>query len=397
MDSDRAETSERARRLFPLLVGVYFAGGLITSMVSLLVPRLKLLLGLDYAQALSVHLAYYTSYLLFAAPIAVLTIRAGYLRAVTAGLAVMAIASLMLAAANGQRSFAGVLAALLALSSGVTFLQIAGNAVTTAIVPPERFAERLTLLQGFNSLGTVLGPLTGAWFLLGHYEGPVLPNIPFLASALALALLAFGFAGARHALPRLAAADAPALARLPVLLAAGRMRAGMAAIFVYVGAEVTIGTLAISYLMLPRSIGVSALAAGRLVSLYWAGAMIGRFAGAAMLRRIGAARLLLWAAGGAMLLVAGAIGLHGMGGAVAILAIGLCNSVMFPTIYALALPDGQEDTPLAAMLLCMAVVGGAIVPMVAGIVADAAGLATSLIVPGLCYLAIGGFALYRRP
>jgi FHS family L-fucose permease-like MFS transporter len=308
------------------------------------------------------------------------------------------VACVAFAIAHANRHFPTVLLSLLMLSSGVTFLQIAGNAVTTRIASAQDMVWRFTLLQGFNSLGTVLGPLIGAWFLLGRFSGPLVPNLPFLISAVALAIMGLGFLARRDALPREKRRETPPLARLPVLLASPRMLAGTAAIFAYVGAEVTIGTLAISYLMQPGSIGVSPLAAGRLVSLYWAGAMIGRFAGAAMLRSIAPARLLAAVAIGAALLVCAAIGLPGLVGAIAILSVGLCNAVMFPTIYALALPDAEEDVPLAAMLLCMAVVGGAIVPVLTGFLADRIGLVDALILPGACYIAILGFALYRwRP
>jgi FHS family L-fucose permease-like MFS transporter len=175
------------------------------------------------------------------------------------------------------------------------------------------------------------------------------------------------------------------------------MQAGVIAIFAYVGAEVTIGTLAVGYLMLPNTIGAGAVAAGRLVSLYWGGAMVGRFAGSWLLRHIPAARLLSLAACGALLLLAVVIGVGGIAGAMAILAVGLCNSVMFPLGYTLAMPEDEADAPLASMLLCMAVVGGAVIPMLTGYVADARGLVLSLIIPGACYIVILAFALYRLP
>lgn len=389
----------QAERLFRLLVGVYLGGGLLNAMINLLVPRLRLTLGLDYHQALTVQLAYYSTYLLFALPVALLTVRLGYLRAIAAGLGIMGLGCLLLSAANAARDYPWVLTSLLLLSSGATVLQIAGNAVVTAAGASAGMASRFTLLQAFNSLGTVLGPLIGAWFLLGAAASPIVPAIPFLATGLGLLVLGHGFFRGRNLIPasRAPADGLPGMKRIGHLLGRGPMRGGIVAIFAYVGAEVTIGTLAVSYLMLPTTIGASAVTAGRLVSLYWAGAMVGRFVGSRLLRRIPAAWMLGLAACGALLLLWVSITFAGPAGAVAMLAIGLCHSVMFPLGYALALPEDEADVPLAAMLLCMAVVGGAVIPFLTGYVADARGLMTSLAVPGVCYLIILGFALYRLP
>jgi FHS family L-fucose permease-like MFS transporter len=390
------DTSDEARadRLFLLLIGVYLGGGLLNSTVNLLVPRLRITLGLDYTQALCVHLAYYSSYLVFALPITLWSMRLGYMRAIAAGLATMAAGCLFFVFAQGQRDFALVLAALLVMSSGVTFLQISGNAVTTAFGSSTRMASRFTLLQAFNSFGTVAGPLLASRFLLGQGNAAA-PFLPFAIAAGGLMLLAGAFWGHRRMIAQLSSGR-PAWSRFSVVSATARMRFGALAIFAYVGAEVTIGTLAVNYLMLGDTAGLSAVTAGRLISLYWAGAMVGRFAGAFLVRRIGPAPILIVACGGALALLLVAIGIQGMPGAVALLAIGLCNSVMFPLIYTLALPDDQADAPIAAMLLCMAVVGGAVVPLVTGFAADRVGLPRSFLVPAICYLLIFGFARGRR-
>jgi MFS transporter, FHS family, L-fucose permease len=383
----------RADRLFRLLIGVYLSGGLLNSIITLLVPRLRLTMGLDYTQASWVNFAYYSSYLLFALPIALGTLRLGHMRSIASGLGVMAIGCLLLVAALNGRSYPLVLLSLLVISSGVTFLQISGNAVTTAFGASTAMASRFTLLQAFNSFGTVVGPLVGSWFLLGGVPGRS-PATPFLVGAIALVVLAALFFFHRRLLP-VVTHDGPPWSRLTEVVRQPRILGGIVAIFAYVGAEVTLGTHGVSYLMLPAVTAVSAHVAGRLISLYWAGAMIGRFVGAFAVKRVGTAPLLQSACCGAMVLLLVAILLQGDIGAVAMLAIGLCNSVMFPLTYALALPDAEEDVPLAAMLLCMAVVGGAIVPVVTGMAADRIGLAPSLLVPGLCYGAVFAFGRIR--
>lgn len=383
--------SDRAARLFALMLAVFLGGGLLASCETLLVPRLKLLLGLDYAQALLVQLLYYLGYLLFALPATILTARVGLMRAVALALAVMAMGCLAVAGAQTSLAFGALLVALLLLSSGVTVLQVACNGAMATLGDRGRAAARFTLLQGFNALGTVIGPLIGAWFLLGNGSGAV-ARIPFLGFAAFFALLAVAFAVHRNLLPGTGAAGMPTLTRLRAVARSPRMVRGTVAIFAYVGAEVTIGALAVSYLMLPDRLDAGAVAAGQLVSLYWTSAMIGRFAGAWALRRWPAARLLALASLAALVALAAAMSLGGIVGSIALLSAGLANSIMFPTIYGLAMPAEADDVPTASMLLCMAVVGGAIVPMATGLVADRIGLVAALAVPAVCYAVILQFA-----
>jgi len=381
--------TDRAARLFALMLAVFMGGGLLASCETLLVPRLKLLLGLDYAQALLVQLLYYLGYLLFAWPATILTARIGLMRAVAIALAVMAAGCLSVAAAQTSLAFGAILIALLLLSSGVTILQVACNGAMATLGRRGQATARFTLLQGFNALGTVIGPLAGAWFLLGH-GSEAMARIPFLFFALAFGALALAFAMNRDLLPRSGAIGTPTYARLRGLLRSPRMLRGTIAIFAYVGAEVTIGALAVSYLMLPDRLDAGALTAGRLVSLYWTSAMVGRFAGAWILRRTPAATLLAWASIAAIASLAVAILFSGIAGSIALLAVGLANSIMFPTIYSLAMPSEADDVPTASMLLCMAVVGGAIVSMATGLVADRVGLVDALVLPAACY----GIILY---
>ena len=388
--------SDRAARLFTLMLAVFLSGGLLASSETLLVPRLKLLLDLDYAQALLVQLLYYAGYLLFALPASILTARIGLMRAVAIALAVMTAGCLAVAAAQTSLSFGALLVALLLLSSGVTVLQVACNGAMATLGSRDRATARFTLLQAFNALGTVLGPFVGAWFLLGHSSEAV-ARIPFLFFALVFGVLAIAFAANRRLLPGTGAIGVPTVARLRNLMRSARTVRGTVAIFAYVGAEVTIGALAVSYLMLPDRLNAGAVTAGRLVSLYWTSAMVGRFAGAWVLRRWHAAALLTWASIAAIASLSAAILFSGIAGSVALLAVGLANSIMFPTIYSLAMPPEPDDVPTAAMLLCMAVVGGAIVPMATGLAADRIGLLAALALPAACYAVILYFARREAP
>lgn len=385
-----------ASRLFRLSIGVFFIGGFLTSSVSLLVPQLKLMLHLDYRQALLVQLAFHSSYLLFALPITWAIVRTGYMRAIVAGLAVMTVGCLALTMAQTALSFAMVMGALLLLSAGQTFLQIASNTVVAVIGPSRGAARRLTLLQGFNSLGTVMGPLISAPLLLAELDADAArsidPTLPFLGTALVTAVLTLAYIRYRNLLARGEAQPFVGTRQMFQLIRLRRLRWGTAAIFFYVGAEVAIGALLPTILMRPDRLGVTPVVGGQLVSLYWGGAMAGRFIGAWVMTRMAEYRLLLAVALGAVALTLAAIILPGALGAVALIAVGLCNAIMYPTIYALALPADERQAPVASMWLCMAVVGGAIIPVITGALADAIALLPALVVPAACYAFIARFA-----
>jgi len=387
-----------ATRLFRLSIGVFFIGGFLSSTISLFVPRMTLVYGLDYVRALLIQLAFHMSYLLFAIPIALTIIAIGYMRSAATGLAVMAASCMLFLWAHGLHSYALVLFSLLALSAGITFLQIAANTVVAVVGSAEGAAYRLNLLQAFNSVGTVIAPLVAAQYVLGNPATTGLPAIieiapPFLFAILLLATLAILFFLNRSLLDRSAQAHMGG-ARLDwsLLLRNRRLVAGAVGIFVYAGAEVAIGALLVNYLVMPNIFGAAPVSAARMVSLYWGGAMVGRLAGAYAMKRIRPAMLLMLAAIGAALLTLIAATAQGMAGGIALLAVGLCNSIMYPTIYVLALPEDPRLATPGGTLLCMAVVGGAVIPLLTGALADRIGLAPSLVLPALCYLFIAAFA-----
>jgi FHS family L-fucose permease-like MFS transporter len=392
-----APAPDSATRLFRLSIGVFFIGGFLSSMISLFVPRMKLIYGLDFTRSLLVQFAFHTSYLLFAFPIALAIMAVGYMRSAAIGLTVMAGSCMLFLWAHGLHSYATILLALLALSAGITFLQIASNTVVAVVGSTQGAAFRLNLLQAFNATGTVIAPLVAAPYVL---RGPkaglsavaeIAP--PFLFAIFLLAGLALAFFLCRRLLDGSTKGDISGTRfEWAPLLCNRRLMAGTFAIFAYVGAEVAIGALLVVYLVMPDVLGATPVGAARLVSLYWAGAMVGRLAGAYAMRRVPPALLLAMSAVGAAMLVGVATVAHGGTGGIALLAVGLCNSIMYPTIYVLALPDDPRLATPAGTLLCMAVIGGAVVPMLTGVLADRFGLAASLALPALCYLFIAAFA-----
>lgn len=394
---------QRAAKLFQLCIGVYFLGGFLNSLVGLLVPRLRMIEGLNHTRSLLVQFAFHSSYLLFAVPITALVVKFGYMRSIATGLVVIALGCGLLAASLGSLGYRMVLLALLALAGGVTFLQIAANIVVPVVEPARRAVSRLTLLQGFNSLGTVLASLAGSTLLLGtgrQRSGDLADHIrvvlPFLVVALVALALAAAFICRRDLLRASSTPRRVPLSGILGVLSDRRLLAGGGAMFAYVGAEVTIGTLLVEYLAMPDILDVSPVAAGQLAGLYWAGALAGRLIGARYLTRYGAPTMLFGCAIAAVALVAMAIGLEGPVAAAALLAVGLCNAIMYPTIFALSLPDDHSTAAYASMLLCMVVVGGAIIPLLTGVVADMVGLTMSFILPGACYIVIAAFAWWRH-
>jgi FHS family L-fucose permease-like MFS transporter len=299
------------------------------------------------------------------------------------------------------------------MASGITLLQVAANPLVAVLGSARGAHSRLNLAQAFNSLGTFVGPLLGSALILrGGLAAPAdLAALPpaalsafrsaqahdiqwlFWGIAAGLAVLVLLFWRFRDFSAAVAQSEArPALQ----LLRRPRLGLGVLSIFLYVGAEVSIGSLMINFLMQPAVLGLGAAAAGRYVSLYWGGAMLGRFAGSAVLRRVPAGLVLACCAQAAALLACGSALGNGPVAAAALLAVGLCNSVMFPTIFTLAIEGLGGDMPRGSALLCVAIVGGAVVPVLTGCVADLAGLAWSLLVPAVCYLGIAGYGLMAR-
>jgi FHS family L-fucose permease-like MFS transporter len=319
------------------------------------------------------------------------------------------VGALLFYPAAGAPSYGLFLLALFVLASGITLLQVAANPYVTALGPPETASSRLTLTQAFNSLGTTVAPLIGGALILDTASRASLSGsaarlaearavqLPYLGLAAALFLVALLMG--LFKLPRLSAIESDRHEASSSWAAGGRawhhrhLVLGAVAIFVYVGAEVSIGSFLVNFFGLSRIAGLSAAVAARYVALYWGGAMVGRFVGAALLRRIPAGRLLaIFAIGAAALVTITAL----TGGSVAmwaVIAVGLCNSIMFPTIFALGIEGLGPATGEGSSLLVMAIVGGALVPVAVGALADTIGLQLAFLLPALCYLYIVFYGL----
>ncbi len=401
------------RRLIALVMLLFFAFGFCTVLVDTLVPKLKGLFSLSYTEAMLTQFCFFGAYFIVSLPAARLVSRLGYLESVTLGLVIMAAGCLAFTPAAEHGSYVAFLAALFVLACGVTIVQVAANPLATSVGDPQRAASRLTLAQAFNSLATAIGPLFGAAFILSSTAAPAdlgrmdvqalaalrqlegqAVQLPFLLIGGVLTVLAVTCWACRRWAP--ASHGTSAAGGYTALLKQPRLMFGALAIFLYVGAEVALGSMLISYLMQKSVLSATPQLAGSLVSVYWGLAMVGRFLGSAILHRVNPGLLLSACALGAATL-AGLSGLSdGLFAAGTLLAVGLCNSIMFPTIFSLALQDLREQAPQASGMLCLAIVGGAVVPVITGVVADHDGLRAALWVPMLCYLGIAGFGAFAR-
>jgi FHS family L-fucose permease-like MFS transporter len=397
---------ERSASTAPLAIitMLFFMWGLLTSLNDVLIPHLKAVYALTYVQAMLVQFCFFGAYFLVSLPAGLLIRRIGYQRGAVAGLLVAALGcALFYPAANG--TYALFLLAFFVLAAGITILQVAANPFVAALGEAATASSRLTLTQAFNALGTAVGPTVGGMLIL---SGATLPadelahraaeaqavQLPYMVLAAALAALALVFALVR--LPRLGLQAADKHAGGP-LLAHAPLALGALAIFLYVGGEVSIGSFMISFLGERDVAALGSAEAARYVSYYWAGAMVGRFMGFAVMRRVSPGKALACNAGCAMLLIACAVMGHGALAMWAIVGVGLFNSIMFPTIFSMALHGLGSRSGEGSGVLCMAIVGGAIVPFVQGWVADAAGLHLSFLVPLACYAFILFYGLkYAR-
>ena len=414
--TDRAEAPTRAASsttgAFASVTTLFFAWGFITSLIDPLVAAVKGIFSLSNVEAQLTAFAFFIAYGVVSIPAALLVARLRAVPSIVLAILLMILACAVILGASNLATYEGVLLGLFILASGITILQVAANPLAAALGAPERSHFRLTFSQAFNSLGTVLGPLLGAKLLLERVEVPegqvisaadrsaALASID-LSFLIVAALLAFLAAFIWRSRRRIADA-APAVIAGPRSGSAGTLREvfasrwallGGLAIFLYVGAEVSIGTQLAFFLADDGVWGIPLQHAGYFVSLYWLGAMIGRFAGSVLLTRIPAARLLAVFAVANALLCLFVYATPGAAAGYAALGIGLFNSIMFPLIFTLTLERSTASAEATSGFLCTAIIGGALLPLAAGAVADASGYAAAFVVPFACYALLMLFAV----
>lgn len=395
---------------------LFFIFGGITSLNDILIPKLKELFTLSNFQAMLIQSAFFAAYLVVSLPGAALVKRVGYMRGATIGLLTMMAGCLLFIPASSSATFGVFLFALFVLASGVVIVQVVANPLISLLGPAKSTHSRLTFAQAFNSLGTTIFPYFGSILILGslatvtaaELSGPALDAYResesqaivsgYLGIAVALAIVALVVWLRRDRLPVERHEPGSLFAGFD-LLRRRRFGFGAASIFLYVGAEVAIGSLIVNYLEQASVLGLGQEAAGKLVPLYWGGALVGRFIGSAVLRVVSPGKLLACVAVGSITLILISANTVGAVSGYSLLAVGLMNAIMFPTIFSLACEGLGARAADGSGIICVAIVGGAVIPPLTGLLADATGsLAASLALPAACYALIAGFGLYaRRP
>ncbi|MGI4740879.1 MAG: sugar MFS transporter [Janthinobacterium lividum] len=420
-------TSPRYTTALSAVTVLFFLWGFITCLNDILIPYLKAIFQLSFAQANLINLCFFGAYFLMSIPAGKLVSRVGYKRGMLLGFVVAAVGAFLFYPAAAQRAYGLFLGALFVLASGITLLQVAANPYVAILGPPASASARLTLTQAFNSLGTTLAPLLGSALILSHL--PKLDTATAVASidvsavqlpylVIGGALLLISLLLSRINLPvieHVADDDDATGAHHRSAWQYRHLLLGVVGIFAYVGAEVAIGSHIVSYLSLDSvmpnlepyvkgmvaSLGLQRYfnpeskqaAAGVMVSFYWFAAMVGRFAGAYLLNKISPTKLLAVNAVGAIVLVLISINTTGTVAMWSLLAVGLMNSLMYPTIFTLAVAGLGRHTEEGSGLLCTAIVGGALVPLLFGTIADHGGLRLALLLPVLCYAYIMWYGL----
>ncbi|MCB2067203.1 MAG: sugar MFS transporter [Erythrobacter sp.] len=394
---------------------LFFIFGGITSLNDVILPKLKELFTLNYTQAMLVQFCFFTAYLVIGIPGAQLVKRIGYMRGAVVGLLTMMAGCLLFIPASQTATYWMFLSALFVLASGVVVVQVVTNPLISLLGPQRTVHSRLTFAQAFNSLGTTIFPRVGATLILGGLAGVTAAELSgsqldayrtaesqaivhtYIGLAVALAVIAAvvwqfrdRIKGEKH--------EQSSLSGGFRLLRRPRFGFGALCIFLYVGAEVAIGSLIVSYLMQGHVMGLGEQQAGEMIPFYWGGALVGRIIGSLVLRYASPGLILSTVAVGAIALLGISTHTTGTTAGYSLLAIGLMNSIMFPTIFSLACEKLGSKAADGSGIINIAIFGGAVVPLLTGMLADATGgnLALAMIIPAVCYAIIAGFGIVAR-
>jgi FHS family L-fucose permease-like MFS transporter len=401
-------TSSSYKAALAMVTTLFFMWGFLTCLNDILVPHLKPIFDLTYAKIMFIQFAFFSAYFVFSVPLGKLVERIGYKWTMVGGLFTMGLGALLFIPAASVPSYPLFLFALIVLAGGITALQVSANPYVAVLGPARTASSRLNLAQAFNSLGTTIAPYLGGLFILSaapksmdeirqmpaqvlqayrlHQASSI--KLPYLV--LGLIAIALAATIATFKLPPIPEAERRAGDKSPQtsLWKYRHLVLGAVGIFVYVGAEVSIGSFLVNYFSQHDIGNISEKVAAGFVSLYWLGAMVGRFIGSAILQKVRTGIVLGTAAIVACLLVATSMLSTGHVAMWSIILVGLFNSVMFPSIFTLGIAELGPLTGEGSGILIMAIVGGAIIPVLVGALADRIGIHHAFLLPAICYLYI---------
>lgn len=407
---EQEEQRNSNRMALTVITTLFFMWGFLTSLNDILIPHLKAVFDLNYTQTMLIQFTFFSAYFVMSLPAGKVVTMLGYQKGIIVGLITGGIGALLFYPAAAIPSYPLFLTALFILASGITVLQVAANPYVAVLGKPETASSRLNLAQAFNSLGTTIAPYLGGLIILtgtvlsatelqalspsdlAAYRSTEAQTVQMPYIGLGVALFALAVMISFFDLPAIKDTEYDDLGddeySFMDVLSFRHVRLGVIGIFVYVGAEVSIGSFLVNYISLPDIGNMAEKSAAAYVSYYWGGAMVGRFIGSALLQKLDSGKLL-----GVFAIIAAALATttmltSGMVAVGAVVSIGLFNSIMFPNIFTLGIRDLGPMTGKASSLLIMAIVGGAVVPLMQGALADRFGLQTAFVLPVICYLYI---------
>jgi MFS transporter, FHS family, L-fucose permease len=395
-----------------VVTSLFFMWGFLTCLNDILVPHLKSIFDLNYTEIMLIQFAFFGAYFVFSIPSAKIIDWIGYQRSMVAGLLTMGVGAFLFVPAASAPSYPLFLVALIVLAAGITCLQVAANPYVTVLGKAETASSRLNLTQAFNSLGTFLAPFFGGLLILSaapktieqiralapdalqayrlHEAATV--KLPYVGLGIALVLLAVAIGSFK--LPKIPQAQHKVGEKMnDSIWKHPNLVFGAIGIFVYVGAEVAIGSFLVNYFSRPEIGGLTERTAANLVAFYWGGAMVGRFIGSGLLQKVKTAYLLAICAVCAAALVTTSMLSFGHFAMWSIILVGFFNSIMFPSIFTLGVAELGPLTGDGSGILIMAIVGGALIPVAQGAIADRIGIHHAFFLPVICYLYILFFAL----
>jgi MFS transporter, FHS family, L-fucose permease len=373
---------------------LFFMMGFITAMNDILVPYMKSVFDLNFSRAALIQFCFFGAYGLTAIPSSRVIERLGYQQGMVLGFAVAACGSLLFLPAVHLNEYWLFLLALFVLAAGIVMLQVGANAFITTSGPRESASSRLSMVQAFNSFGTFMAPLFGSVLILENLksstDNAAGVRLPYLIIAAILVILALLLA--RMKFPQMEVPHTEKTAWSEALKNPSLV-AGMLGIFLYVGAEVSIGSFMVNYITSMTK--MSPTEAAHMVAIYWGGAMAGRFLGIFTLKEFPPGKVLAVHATMAISLILISINSRGSMAVYSIILVGLCNSIMFPTIFSISLQGLEKMAHKASGLLATAILGGALIPVITGQLADSMNLRVAFALPLLCYLYIAVFGLKK--
>lgn len=381
--------------------------GFLTCNNTILIPHVMNIFQLSFLQAQMLNFSFFGTYLLMSVPMGKLVNKIGYKNSMIIGLIVAGYACTLFGPASTIRSYGLFLLAMIIMASGITLLQVSANPYVVLLSNQEQAASKLTLKQGFNALGTTLAPLLGSlvfYFMNFTSEQMALMSpadyrqaeaeivqIPYMGLASVMFILAFAMFFSK--IPNLEThGEEPDIKRdirnLKYVLQIPHLYLGVIAIFLYVGAEVGIGTFLVNVLVSPALGGVDFYDAPQYVTFYWAGSMVGRFIGFLILPKIETGKAVAFVSIVSALLVLCFIYASGMFAVILLIVVGLFNSILFPCIFTLGVERLGKFSEEGSSLLVMGIAGGAVMPLLMGYLINEIGLQKIFIVPLLSYVFI---------